>query len=81
MNFRWWVSSHGSQHSLVPLKETLLRDSSDSVNKLRNVLRFLLGAIHPYSVKNTVEPQYLCIDKYMLHRLYHYNKEVIANSL
>lgn len=73
---RWWVSSHGSQHSLVPLKETLLRDSSDSVNKLRNVLRFLLGAIHPYSVKNTVEPQYLCIDKYMLHRLYHYNKEI-----
>ncbi|XP_051156540.1 isoleucine--tRNA ligase, mitochondrial [Leptopilina boulardi] len=73
---RWWVSSHGSQHSLIPLKESVLRDSSDNVNKLRNVFRFLLGAIHPYSVKNTVEPQYLFIDKYMLHRLYHYNKEI-----
>lgn len=73
---RWWVASHGSQHSLVPLKQSFLQDSSECINKLRNVLRFLLGAIHPYSVKNTVEPQYLHIDKYILHRLYCYSQEV-----
>ena len=74
--FRWWVASHGCQHSLVPVKETLLRDSLDCINKLRNVLRFLLGTLHQYSVKNTVEPQYLHLDRYMLHRLYHFNEQV-----
>ncbi|XP_033214926.1 isoleucine--tRNA ligase, mitochondrial [Belonocnema kinseyi] len=73
---RWWVASHGCQHSLVPVKETLLRDSLDCINKLRNVLRFLLGSLHPYSTKNSVEPQYLYLDRYMLHRLYHFSAQV-----
>lgn len=72
------MASHGTQHTLVPMKNTLLQGSADTVHKLRLVFRFLLGALHTYDEnKNiTVEPQYHYLDKYMLHQLYHYHQEV-----
>ncbi|XP_029173959.1 LOW QUALITY PROTEIN: isoleucine--tRNA ligase, mitochondrial [Nylanderia fulva] len=73
---RWWVASHGCQHSQVPVTTTLLRESHESIQKLRLVLRFLLGALHPSSEGITVEPEYLHLDKYMLHALHQYNKEI-----
>ncbi|OXU30324.1 hypothetical protein TSAR_014921 [Trichomalopsis sarcophagae] len=75
---RWWVASHGTQHTLVPMKNSLLQGSADTVHKLRLVFRFLLGALHTYDEnKNiTVEPQYHYLDKYMLHQLYHYHQEI-----
>lgn len=77
-SFRWWVASHGTQHTLVPMKSTLLQGSADTINKLRNVFRFLLGALHTYNDKKNinVEPQYHYLDRYMLHQLYQYCQEV-----
>lgn len=74
---RWWVASHGCQHSQVPVTTTLLRESHETVQKLRLILRFLLGVLHSYSEGITVEPDYLYLDRYMLHALHQYNKEVI----
>ncbi|KAM0724506.1 Isoleucine--tRNA ligase, mitochondrial [Formica fusca] len=73
---RWWVASHGCQHSQVPVTTTLLRESHESIQKLRLILRFLLGVLHSYSDGITVEPEYLYLDKYMLHALHRYNKEI-----
>ncbi|XP_071637863.1 isoleucine--tRNA ligase, mitochondrial [Temnothorax longispinosus] len=73
---RWWVASHGCQHSQVPVTTTLLRESHETVQKLRLVLRFLLGVLHSYSEGITVEPEYLYLDKYMLHALHEYNKKI-----
>ncbi|KAL6442003.1 hypothetical protein ACFW04_002386 [Cataglyphis niger] len=73
---RWWVASHGCQHSQVPVTTTLLHESHESIQKLRLVLRFLLGALHSNSEGITVEPEYLYLDKYMLHALHQYDKEI-----
>ncbi|XP_014215047.1 isoleucine--tRNA ligase, mitochondrial [Copidosoma floridanum] len=75
---RWWVASHGTQHTLVPVKKTLLEGSVESVNKFRNVFKFLLGTLNNYddNRKITVEPQYKYLDKYMLHQLYHYHNQI-----
>ncbi|KAL0121316.1 hypothetical protein PUN28_006682 [Cardiocondyla obscurior] len=73
---RWWVASHGCQHSQIPVTTALLRESHETVQKLRLVLRFLLGVLHSYSEGVTVEPEYLYLDKYMLHALHQYSKEI-----
>ncbi|XP_058794765.1 isoleucine--tRNA ligase, mitochondrial [Phymastichus coffea] len=75
---RWWVASHGTQHALVPMKTTLLQGSAETINKLRNVFRFLLGALHTYDDKKNinVEPQYQFLDRYMLHQLYQYSQQI-----
>ncbi|EZA61699.1 hypothetical protein DMN91_004103 [Ooceraea biroi] len=73
---RWWVASHGCLHTQVPVTTALLRESHESVQKLRMILRFLLGALHPYCEGITVEPEYFYLDKYMLHSLHQYNKNI-----
>ncbi|KAJ8664842.1 hypothetical protein QAD02_006504 [Eretmocerus hayati] len=75
---RWWVASHATQHTLVPMKDSLLQGSAETINKLRLVFKFLLGTLNTYceTRKNTIEPQYHCLDEYMLHKLYHYHKEI-----
>ncbi|XP_066603236.1 isoleucine--tRNA ligase, mitochondrial isoform X2 [Prorops nasuta] len=73
---RWWVASHGSQHHLIPVSANIIKESSESVNKLRLILRFLLGVLNPYIEKMTTEPDYHYLDKYMLHNLYKYNKTI-----
>lgn len=74
------MASHGCQHSQIPVTKTLLRDSHECVQRIRLVLRFLLGVIHSHSEVVTVEPEYLYLDKYMLHALHEYNKEVIMTE-
>ncbi|XP_011881954.1 PREDICTED: isoleucine--tRNA ligase, mitochondrial [Vollenhovia emeryi] len=73
---RWWVASHGCQHSQVPVTTALLCESHETVQKLRLVLRFLLGILHSYNEGTAIEPEYLYLDKYMLHTLHEYNKEI-----
>ncbi|XP_046743314.1 isoleucine--tRNA ligase, mitochondrial [Diprion similis] len=73
---RWWVASHGTQHTLVPVTEKLLKGSAESVQKLRLIFRFLLGALHPYPCDTPIEPEYHYLDKYLLHQLYHYDKRI-----
>ncbi|KAL6259758.1 hypothetical protein P5V15_009672 [Pogonomyrmex californicus] len=73
---RWWVASHACQHSQIPVTTTLLRESQETIQKLRLILRFLLGALYSYSEEIIVEPEYLYLDKYMLHALHQYNKEI-----
>ncbi|CAD6241934.1 GSCOCG00009383001-RA-CDS [Cotesia congregata] len=75
-NLRWWVASHGIQHTQIPVINTLLQNSIESVNKIRLNLKFLLGVLHPYDIPNDIKPNYLILDKYMLHRLYHYHHQI-----
>lgn len=73
---RWWVANHGIQHNNIPVVDTLLQNSADCVQKIRSILKFLLGVLNPYNVSNDIKAEYLILDKYMLHRLYHFNKEI-----
>lgn len=75
--FRWWVANHGSQHAQIPVSKNIFDGCKQSVYKLRLILRFLLGALHPYYKDINCKPQYRIIDKYMLYLLFCYNEQVI----
>ncbi|XP_076241877.1 isoleucyl-tRNA synthetase, mitochondrial [Calliopsis andreniformis] len=73
---RWWVASHGCQNTQVPVSKTLLDGSKQSINRLRLILRFLLGVLHPDHHNVHCKPQYKTIDRYMLYTLYSYYKKM-----
>ncbi|XP_076634653.1 isoleucyl-tRNA synthetase, mitochondrial isoform X1 [Colletes latitarsis] len=73
---RWWAANHGCQHTHVPISKSLLNECKLSINRLRLILRFLLGVLHPYHKGMHCEPQYRIIDKFMMHSLYWYNKQI-----
>lgn len=77
---RWWVTNHGCQNMQVPVSKALLDGSKQSIQKLRLILRFLLGILHPDHHSEHCEPQYKTIDKYMLYSLYCYYKKVAKHS-
>ncbi|XP_046813079.1 isoleucine--tRNA ligase, mitochondrial isoform X2 [Vespa crabro] len=72
---RWWVGSHGSQHIQIRVTQEILQESKESIQKLRLILRFLLGILHSNTEFNS-DPKFLHLDRNMLHRLYHYNKQI-----
>ncbi|XP_016773003.2 isoleucine--tRNA ligase, mitochondrial isoform X1 [Apis mellifera] len=73
---RWWVANHGSQHAQIPVSKNIFDGCKQSVYKLRLILRFLLGALHPYYKDINCKPQYRIIDKYMLYLLFCYNEQI-----
>ncbi|KAL2741085.1 hypothetical protein V1478_001226 [Vespula squamosa] len=74
---RWWVGSHGCQHIQIRVTQEILQESKESTQKLRLILRFLLGVLHSNMEFNLViDPKFLHLDQNMLHRLYHYNKQI-----
>ncbi|XP_075233229.1 isoleucyl-tRNA synthetase, mitochondrial isoform X2 [Lycorma delicatula] len=74
---RWWVAGHATQHVNVPVSNALLSDSQQCVQKLRSVLRFLLGATFDIEhISNEKSVTLHAIDKYILHLLYFFNQEV-----
>lgn len=72
---RWWVAAHGTQQANVPVSATTLADSRDVVQRLRSVLKFLLGALH--GLPPVLSPPTLhCLDHYMLHCLHNFENQV-----
>uniref|UniRef100_A0A8C5FHT3 isoleucine--tRNA ligase n=1 Tax=Gadus morhua TaxID=8049 RepID=A0A8C5FHT3_GADMO len=74
---RWWVAE-SNVFSEVQIGPTALRSARDSINKLRNTLKFLLGNLQGFDPRtHAVDPkemQYL--DQYMLHLLRGYSIKV-----
>ncbi|XP_034191573.2 isoleucyl-tRNA synthetase, mitochondrial isoform X1 [Osmia lignaria lignaria] len=73
---RWWVANHGSQHVHVPVSKELLDECKQCINRIRLILRFLLGVLNSDCRNVNYEPQYRVIDKYMLYSLYRYNEQM-----
>ncbi|CAK1543477.1 unnamed protein product [Leptosia nina] len=42
---RWWVASHGTQHSQIVISKKLLEDCQSEVIRIRNIVKYLLGVI------------------------------------
>ncbi|KAI4470426.1 soleucyl-trna synthetase [Holotrichia oblita] len=75
-SLRWWVVCHENQDSTAKVSTTALQASNDEVQKLRSVLRFAIAALHDYRNVNINYKDLKLIDKYMLHLLACYQKEV-----
>lgn len=75
---RWWVAKHGSHQTNIPVTNETLLDSKQSIDKLRLIIRFLLG-----SLDNFKEDHYLhginhlsYLDKYMILELKSFENEI-----
>ncbi|XP_017287243.1 isoleucine--tRNA ligase, mitochondrial isoform X2 [Kryptolebias marmoratus] len=74
---RWWVAE-SNVFSEVQIGPTALNSARDSISKLRNTLRFLLGNLQGFDPQvQAVDPQQMYyIDQYMLHLLREYSMKV-----
>ncbi|XP_048001195.1 isoleucine--tRNA ligase, mitochondrial isoform X2 [Leguminivora glycinivorella] len=65
---RWWVASHGTQHTQIVVSKKLLEDCAAEVGRIRAILRYLLGVIDLRPPTNPPRLNYL--DRYMLAETY-----------
>uniref|UniRef100_A0A3Q2QF15 Isoleucine--tRNA ligase, mitochondrial n=1 Tax=Fundulus heteroclitus TaxID=8078 RepID=A0A3Q2QF15_FUNHE len=74
---RWWVAE-SNIFSEVQIGPSALNSARDSINKLRNTLRFLLGNLDGFDPRvQAVDPkQMYYIDQYMLHLVREYSMKV-----
>lgn len=74
---RWWVAE-SNIFSEVQIGPTALNSARDSINKLRNTLKFLLGNLQGFDPRvQAVDPKEMhYIDQYMLHLLREYSIKV-----
>jgi len=74
---RWWVAKHGSHQTNIPVTKETMNDSKQSVDKLRLIIRFLLGSLNNIKdndFKHGINHlKYL--DKYMMLELKSFEKE------
>lgn len=73
---RWWVASHATQHSQIEVSKRLLDSSTENVQKVRSVLRFILGIVENKKNKNSKLNISDCNDYHTVDRaiLYKLNK-------
>ncbi|XP_068436941.1 isoleucine--tRNA ligase, mitochondrial isoform X2 [Clinocottus analis] len=71
---RWWVAE-SNVFSEVQIGPMALNSAKDSIGKLRNTLRFLLGNLQGFDPRvQAVDPKEMhYIDQYMLHQLREYS--------
>lgn len=74
---RWWVAE-SNVFSEVQIGPTALNSARESINKLRNTLKFLLGNLQGFDPRvQAVDPKEMhYIDQYMLHLLRDYSIKV-----
>lgn len=71
------MACHANQHALIPVSERLLQTSADEVQKIRGILRFVLGALSDYTFSDIPYNSLTLIDKYILHLLWTFDSQVI----
>lgn len=74
--FRWWVAFHANQDSTVEISTNILQSSTDEVQKVRNVMKFALGALNDFKNSHHDYKSLHLIDKYLLHLLYSFDNQV-----
>uniref|UniRef100_A0A8C8C4K3 Isoleucine--tRNA ligase, mitochondrial n=1 Tax=Oncorhynchus tshawytscha TaxID=74940 RepID=A0A8C8C4K3_ONCTS len=74
---RWWVAE-SNVFSEVQIGPNVLNSARDSINKLRNTLKFLLGNLQGFDPRTqAVDPKEMhYIDQYLLHLLRNYSMKM-----
>ncbi|KAF6212622.1 hypothetical protein GE061_013148 [Apolygus lucorum] len=64
---RWWVASHGLQHTTISISGRLLEECAENIKRLRNSLKFLVGSIDDFPESLVFDPPPLsAMDRYFL---------------
>uniref|UniRef100_A0A182XVI5 isoleucine--tRNA ligase n=1 Tax=Anopheles stephensi TaxID=30069 RepID=A0A182XVI5_ANOST len=82
---RWWVCAHATQHTSIPVSHKLLGSSAENVQKLRAILKFLLGVVAPDGSRTRARPNVDIqpdrlhhIDRYYLQQLEAFHQTVFS---
>lgn len=78
---RWWVASHGTQHTSITVSENLLKNSAENLTKIRSVLRYFNGVIGQKieeEIENSVinQQKLTYLDRYFLNELWEFDNKV-----
>uniref|UniRef100_A0AAG5CSK1 isoleucine--tRNA ligase n=1 Tax=Anopheles atroparvus TaxID=41427 RepID=A0AAG5CSK1_ANOAO len=77
---RWWVCAHAIQNTSIPVSHKLLGSSAESVQKLRGILKFLLGVLTTNGPCETVptvrDDQLRHVDRYYLRQQAEFHRTV-----
>ncbi|XP_063388023.1 isoleucine--tRNA ligase, mitochondrial [Cydia fagiglandana] len=73
---RWWVASHGTQHTQIIVSKKLLDDCQAEVIRIRAIFKYLLGVVDlpPLNL-----PPLNYFDQYMVAETYKFLKDVHEN--
>lgn len=68
---RWWVAHHATQHTMIPVSQSTLQGSAESVNKIRATLKYLVGCLGDCDAERTAvdATQLRVMDKHFLNSL------------
>uniref|UniRef100_A0A182RYA5 isoleucine--tRNA ligase n=1 Tax=Anopheles funestus TaxID=62324 RepID=A0A182RYA5_ANOFN len=80
---RWWVCAHATQNTSIPVSHKLLGTSAENVQKLRGILKFLLGVVAPDGTnggrKEAIQQDLLHhVDRFYLQQLEAFHRNVFA---
>jgi len=77
-NNRWWVAKHGSHQTNIPVTKETMNDCKQSINKLRLIIRFLLGVFHNAKIDHCMRGinKLRYLDKYMMLELKSFENEI-----
>lgn len=78
---RWWVASHATQHTNIEVSRKLLESSGESVQKVRGVLKYLLGVVEKIQRRDDkqvfdVKPTRI-VDKSILYSTHRFNEQLV----
>ncbi|XP_044766597.1 isoleucine--tRNA ligase, mitochondrial isoform X2 [Coccinella septempunctata] len=77
---RWWVSCHANNAAQINVSDNVLQVCSKEVQKIRSVLRFILGALNEYEEADQEYSDLLFLDKYILHLLHDFYHEFKSHA-
>lgn len=78
---RWWVAAHSTQHSAIVVGDSILESSKEHVQKIRTVLKYLLGVLKTLkpSNENNKSQSLTHLDRFILAKTSEFESQVFAH--
>lgn len=77
---RWWIAAHGTQHTSIHLSENILQASAESIQKIRGILRYLIGIcgqMHQRDFPSDLT-EFSHMDRYFLGKLSEFHNSIFT---
>ncbi|XP_062560567.1 isoleucine--tRNA ligase, mitochondrial [Armigeres subalbatus] len=66
---RWWVAAHAIQNTSIPVSYKLLDSSAENLQKIRGIMKYLLGVTSSGEGRSLDLSNALLVDQYFVHQL------------
>ncbi|XP_065080338.1 isoleucine--tRNA ligase, mitochondrial [Ochlerotatus camptorhynchus] len=75
---RWWVAAHAIQNTSIPVSHKLLGSSAESLQKIRGIMKYLLGVTADREERKINPSDLALVDQYFLHQLQQFHDAVFS---